>query len=399
MEQQNSNMVQNTERYEPQKEIFELTPRNVMKGIWGAVRVALIFISSVLIVAAICLNAVQYVDSHYISPVGVKDAPAQEIIVAKGMSINKISLLLEEKKLVRSAKVFKYLIDFSGFGSKIKAGHYILDGSMTMQEIMEKLAAGEEAMAVTTFTVPEGSTVEQIAALLQSQKIIPDTKKFLELCKTGKDFTKYGFVKNAISSANSAKRYYILEGYLFPAKYEIYVGATEEEIINKMLTKTNSILTDAVMARASQLGMTVDQVMTMASIIEREGKPDDFTRISAVFHNRLKAKMPLGSDVTVQYILKTSKIGLSSDDIAVNSPYNTYKNKGLPLGPISNPGQKAIEAAVNPDAQYVKDNYLYFVLTDPATGKLEFNKTKDAHDKAVAKYRPLWEAYDKAHNK
>ncbi len=399
MEHCNSNSSLPNEPYEPQHNAaLRLDARTVLQGFWGVARSALIFICSLLIVGSIGLYSYHYVDSHYISAPGSKAAPPQEIIIPKGMSLNKISLLLEDKQLVRSAKVFKYYVDFSGFGSRIKAGRYVLDGSMTVPEIMKKLAEGQPATAVTTFTIPEGSTVEQTAALLQKQKILTDTKKFLELCKSGTSFTKYAFVQDAIKSKNSSKRYYVLEGYLFPAKYEIYVGSTEEEIINKMLSKTNSVITDAMIARAKQLDMTVDQVLTLASIIEREGKTDDFTKISAVFHNRLKAKIALGSDVTVQYVLKTGKLSLSNDDIAVSSPYNTYKNKGLPLGPISNPGQKAIQAALHPDEQYVKEKYLYFVLTDPATGKLEFNKTKSAHDKAVRKYKPLWEAYDKEHN-
>ena len=400
MEQRNTTTAQAFERREPNEEPkLELTWHAALHGVWSFLRGIVIFLCSVLIVAAIGLFAYHYVNSHYITPPGAEEAPPQEIIVAKGMSLNKISLLLEDQKLVRSAKVFKYYVDFSGYSSKIKAGRYVLDGSMTMQQIMEKLAAGEDAMAITTFTIPEGSTVEQTAALLQKQKIITGTKKFLELCKTGKNFTKYAFINDAIKSKDSSKRYYILEGYLFPAKYEIYVGSTEEQIIDKMLAKTNSLITDSWMARAKQLNMSIDQVITMASIIEREGKTDDFTKVSAVFHNRLKAKMALGSDVTVQYVLKTSKLTLTDEDIAVSSPYNTYKNKGLPLGPISNPGQKAIQAALHPDEQYVKGKYLYFVLTDPATGKLEFNKTLAAHNKAVAKWKPLWEAYDKEHNK
>lgn len=399
MQQRNSNVTQGFGPYEPQNETaIRWDARTVLQGVWGFARTGLIFICSFLIIGAIGLYGYHYINSNYITPPGVSAAPPQEIIVAKGMSLNKISLLLEDKKLVRSAKVFKYYVDFSGYASKIKAGHYVLDGSMTLQQIMDKLAAGKDAAAVTAFTIPEGSTIEQTAALLQKQKIIVDSKKFLELCKAGKTYTKYAFIQDAIKSKDSAKRYYVLEGYLFPAKYEIYVGATEDEIIGKMLAKTNSVITDGMMARAKQLDMTVDQVLTLASIIEKEGKPDDFAKVSAVFHNRLKAKMALGSDVTVQYILKTSKLTLSNDDIAVSSPYNTYKNKGLPLGPISNPGQKAIHAALYPDEQYVKDKYLYFVLTDPATGKLEFNKTLAAHEKAVKKYRPLWEAYDKEHS-
>jgi UPF0755 protein len=302
MEQRNTQKNQITERYEPQQETdWTKVTRTTLQGVWGVARIFIMFFSSLMIVAAIGLFAYQYVNSHYLAPAVEKDAPAQQIIIAKGMSLNKIALLLEDKKLIRSSQVFKYLVDFSGFSSKIKAGYYVLNGSMSMQDIMEKLAQGQAASQVTTFIIPEGSTIEQTAAQLQSQKIITNTKKFLELCKTGTSFTKYSFVKDAIATANSSKRYYILEGYLFPAKYEIYVGATEEEIINKMLAKTDSVYGATYKTRARSLNMTMDQVITLASIIEKEGKPADFAKISAVFHNRLKTNMSLGSDVTAAY--------------------------------------------------------------------------------------------------
>jgi UPF0755 protein len=383
--------------YETQEEVgWGKVTRTTLQGVWSVARAAVIFLCSVMIVGAIGLYAYQYVDSHYIAPPG-GDSPAQEIIVSKGMSLNKIAVLLEGKKLVRSAQVFKYLVDFSGYGSKIKAGYYVLDGKMTMQQIMEKLAQGQEAQQVTTFTIPEGSTIEQIAALLQSQKIIPNTKKFLDLCKTGKDFTSYSFVKAAIATKNSSKRYYALEGYLFPAKYEIYVGATEEDIINKMLTKTNSVMNDANQLQAKHQGLTYDQVMTLASMIEREGKPDSFTKISAVFYNRLKVNMLLQSDVTVAYALKKSGFNLTKADTKVDSLYSTYKYKGLPLGPIANPGEKAITAALNPDEQTMKDGYLFFYVTEPETGKVEFYKTNADFEDGIAKAKPAWDAYKKKH--
>lgn len=403
MEQRNLRIKHDTvEETEPQEELnWGKLTRTTLQRVWSVVRAFLIFMSSLLIVCAMGVYAYQYVNSHYITPLGAKVAPPQEIIIAKGMSLNKISLLLEEKKLVRSGKVFKYLVDFSGYGSKIKAGYYVLDGSMTMQQIMDKLAKGREAMQVTTFTIPEGSTVEQAAAQLQSQKIIKNTKKFLELCKTGKNFTKYAAVKDAIATKNSSKRYYILEGYLFPAKYEIYVGATEEEIIGKMLTKSSQVMSDAYLARAKQLNMTVDQVITLASIIEKEGKPGDFAKISAVFHSRLKRAMTLGSDVTAAYAAHKTGFNLTQDDLNSPSLYNTRnsKNKGLPLGPISNPGLKAIEAALYPDEQTMADGYLYFYLTNPETGVIEYYKTQKAFRAGIAKYKPIWDAYNKKHGK
>ena len=131
-------------------------------------------------------------------------------------------------------------------------------------------------------------------------------------------------------------------------------------------------------------------------MIEKEGKADEFAKVSAVFHNRLEMGMELGSDVTVQYATNSEKMALTSEELSVNSLYNTYKNKGLPLGPICNPSTDAISAALYPDEQFLAQKYLYFCSTDPNGGGLHFSKTLEEHEKAVALYRPLWEEYDKS---
>ena len=141
----------------------------------------------------------------------------------------------------------------------------------------------------------------------------------------------------------------------------------------------------------------MDEVLTMASIIEREAKTEDFARVSAVFHNRLKKNMALGSDVTVNYLTGETRFILTTSELAIDSPYNTYVNKGLPLGPICNPSPDAISAALNPDAVFVAEQYLYFCAKDPASGELAFSKTLEEHNAAVAIYKPLWEAYDQEH--
>ena len=140
--------------------------------------------------------------------------------------------------------------------------------------------------------------------------------------------------------------------------------------------------------------MTVDEVITLASLIQKEAKEKDFAKVSAVFHNRLKTNSTLGSDVTVQYVLNSKKLNLSTEDIEVDSPYNTYKYPGLPPGPICNPGRAAIEATLWPDEDYIEQNMLYFCLADPNTNELVFAKTLEEHNQNVEKYRPLWEAYD-----
>ena len=140
--------------------------------------------------------------------------------------------------------------------------------------------------------------------------------------------------------------------------------------------------------------MTMDQVITLASMIEKEAKQADFARVSAVFHNRLRSGMTLGSDVTVKYATGTTRMSLTNSDLAVDSPYNTYRRAGLPLGPICNPSAQAIRAALYPDEDFVAQNYLYFCSKDPDTGELYFSRTLEEHEAAVRIYAPLWQAYD-----
>ena len=141
--------------------------------------------------------------------------------------------------------------------------------------------------------------------------------------------------------------------------------------------------------------MTMDEVFTLASMIEKEAKTAEFAKVSAVFHNRLKQNMTLGSDVTVKYASGSEKMALSNSDLAVDSPYNTYQHKGLPVGPICNPSMDAVIAALYPDEQYVAQKYLYFCSTDPSSGELHFSKTLEEHETVVAYWRSKWEEYDR----
>ena len=166
-------------------------------------------------------------------------------------------------------------------------------------------------------------------------------------------------------------------------------------MIEKMAVKMNSIFTQERIARAQELDMTIDEVITLASIIEKESRPEDFAKVSAVFHNRLNQGMKLQSCPTLQYALGIKRIVLTAEDIASDSPYNTYKYEGLPAGPICAPSEKAIDAALYPDETFLEDGYLYFVTKDPNSGELEFNIDGEAHEAAAEKYRPLWEEWDR----
>ena len=142
------------------------------------------------------------------------------------------------------------------------------------------------------------------------------------------------------------------------------------------------------------LGLSMDEVITLASLIQKEAKDADFTKTSAVFHNRLKKGMKLESDVTIHYVTGLRKMSLGNDDLDLSSPYNTYQVKGLPLGPICSPSKKAIEAALYPDETFIAENYLFFCSKEPESGELHFSRTKQEHDQAVKMYALLWREYD-----
>ena len=246
----------------------------------------------------------------------------------------------------------------------------------------------------TVITVIPGWTVQDIAAMLKDKGVFKDTDAFLALCKRGEGVSGYYFVEDALKTAHVADRKYLLEGYLAPNTYEIYTNATPAEILKKLLDQTDAVLTPEWQERASEIGLTVDQVLTLASLIEKEAKTPDFARVSAVFHNRLSEGMKLGSDVTIHYITGERRMALRDSDLAVQSPYNTYLYAGLPLGPICNPSSAAIQAALYPDETFIAEKYRYFCSKDPNTGELAFSKTLEEHNAAVAIYAPLWKKFD-----
>ena len=170
--------------------------------------------------------------------------------------------------------------------------------------------------------------------------------------------------------------------------------ASAEEIIRKLLSQTEAAFPVELQDRAEELGLTMDQTLTLASLIEKEAKESDFARVSAVFHNRLKANMRLESDVTIHYITGIRKMALADSDLTVSSPYNTYQVNGLPVGPICNPSPAAIRAALYPDETMIAEKYLYFCAKEPESGELYFSKTLDQHRRAVEAYAPKWQQYD-----
>ena len=364
--------------------------------LWRMLRAVLVFAASFVIVCGLVYTGYKQVDGMFFAPVDVDDASTVEFEVASGSSLSSVARKLEEAGLIRNHSVFKYMADLMGMGQKIQSGDYELNRAMSATEILDQLIAGDGKPLTMNITIIPGWTVEDVAAYLVEQKILKTKDEFLAACKTGESYNGYYFIEEMLKTASAGDRLYALEGYLSPNTYEIYTSSSADTIIKRLLSQTEAAYSISYDERAQELGMTMDEVFTLASMIEKEAKTADFARVSAVFHNRLKKGMTLGSDVTVKYVSGSEKMYLNAGDLDVDSPYNTYKRKGLPIGPICNPSMGAVVAALYPDEQYVAQKYLYFCSKDPSSGELYFSKTQEEHDAAVAMYRPLWEEYDRS---
>jgi UPF0755 protein len=262
---------------------------------------------------------------------------------------------------------------------------------MTMDEIIDLLAAGDGGRKIAKVTLTEGMTAEDMAQTLYEKEVFNSEERdeFLALCKAPGAFESYDFVEAVADSENVSQRRYVLEGYLFPDTYEIYLDAKPEDVVKKFLDRFNVIFTLEYGDRAEALGMSIDDVMALASMIEWEGLPQDFKKVSAVFHNRLAEEMPMQSGATLRYVTGLKKLFYTEEELAIESLYNTEKTLGLPLGPVCNPGKQAIEAALYPDEEYVEGKYIYFSNKAPDSGELVFARTLDEHHKNVEAYNEL----------
>lgn len=388
--------------------------------IWRAVRPIMIGMVSLIIILGMMLSGWNYVNGHYLMPVNEDDTTAVVFEIESGSSLTAIARNLEQAGLVRNKTVFKYMVDFKGLSGRIKAGAYNLSPNMTLDEIITELTSGS-APTERTITLIEGWTCEDIAEYLVAQGALKSTDEFLKLCDDTETFSSCYVVNELtenVSGDSISERKYALEGYLAPDTYNIYLNESAENIIRRLLNQSEKVISDIYelieQKKSNMLDpndteattddiklpgveLSRDEIYILASIIEKEAKPDDFSKVSAVFHNRLKEGMRLESCATVQYVLGTTRLALTDSDTSVDSPYNTYRISGLPTGPICNPSKAALYAAAFPDEDYLSDGYLYFCSKDPTSGELQFSKTYEEHQAAVEQYRPLWIEYDNAH--
>jgi UPF0755 protein len=282
-------------------------------------------------------------------------------------SFQQVAALLEREELIRSRLAFIWLARFQSADRKIQAGEFELNPSMTPAEILARLTMGQ--VVLHPLLIPEGLTMFQIADIFGQQGLV-DRQEALRLMKDP------AFIATLGIKADS------LEGYLYPDTYKFPKGVKPKDVITTMVEHLRQVYGPDLAERARELKMTQHEVLTLASVIEKEsGSNGEREEISAVFHNRLKKHIPLQSDPTVIYGLPNYDGNIHKKDLLSPSPYNTYRITGLPPGPIANPGIQAIRATLYPS----NSPALYFVSKNDGTH--QFSATLAEHNEAVEKYQ------------
>jgi UPF0755 protein len=289
------------------------------------------------------------------------------VYIPRGTTFSQVVNLVDEKGLIRSRLFFRAMAYYYSAPPQIKAGEYEFSQAMSPGEILQKLIRGE--VKAYGIVVPEGFTVRKIAARLAAQGLVGE-KEFLRLARDRE------FLATLKIPAASA------EGFLFPDTYNIDRTMDARTIMRIMSERFQAKVTGAMIEKARTQGLGLKQWVTLASVIEKEtGNKEEMPLVSAVFHNRLRIKMPLQSDPTVIYGIENFDGNLTRKDLERQNPYNTYLNRGLPPGPICSPGLDALQAVLNP----APVTYLYFVSRND--GSHQFSVTLAEHSRAVRKFQ------------
>ena len=347
-------------------------------------KIVYILTIGILIVAGIlAISGYNYVSAG-LKPLDKNDKKLVQVEVPSGSSNRQIGDILEEGEVIRDGMVFNFYTKFKNL-TNFQAGYYQFSPNMTLDQISKELQQGGSAEPLddaSKLTVPEGYDVDKIASLVAKKT---DFKKedFIKVMKDDKFFeqlkTQY---PDLLTDAGNAKDVrYRLEGYLFPATYNVHKNRSLEDLVTQMVDTTNQILTPYY-SQIKEKGLNVQEVMTLASLVEKEGiTQSDRKKIAQVFFNRIEAQMPLQSDISILYALGEHKEVVTIKDTEVDSPYNLYTNTGYGPGPFDNPSQEAILAVLDP----TENDYIYFVA-DISTGKVYYAKTYEEHMELVEKY-------------
>lgn len=319
------------------------------------------FTSSVVLVATIHLYIALFVPPS-------KERVWKEVEVQEGMSFKAIAAVLQKEGIIRFRGYFELLGRMEGISRKVRVGYYGLNTNMSMWDVLDALRNGK--IIEYQVIIPEGYNLYQIGWTLSNTPLISSPNEFINLVKNKE------YVRSLGIEADT------LEGYLFPDTYYFPKGIKLADIPKKMVQRYKAVFVDSYRSRAKEMGFTEHQIITLASIVEKEAKVSSERKvIAAVYLNRLNKKMKLQADPTAVYGTKAWVTNVTKQDLKRPSRYNTYLHKGLPPGPIANPGQGAILASLYPE----KVDYIFFVAQ--GDGSHYFSKEYKDHEKAIGRYR------------
>lgn len=336
-----------------------------MKGIGGTAVRALIYIAVVVAISTLLsVFAIRWANDVFAL---VKEEKTESIVIEENASLSEVSRLLGDKGLIRYPLIFRLYETFKHRNDEtplaFRPGTYEISSSLNYDQMISIIKL-KKTRTIVKLTIPEGYTVNEIIEFFLKEGI--GTRKGFEEAINEFPY-EYRFMEELNKLELSSDRRYRLEGYLFPDTYEFYTDSSEVAVIDKMLAAFEAKFQEPYYARVKEMGYNLDQIITMASLVQGEGYfASEFSDIAGVFYNRLKSWNPkyLNSDACIQYILNAHKEDLTQEDIRIDNPYNTYNHEGLPPSAICNPGWDAILAALYPETH----NYYYFVSdTDGST--------------------------------
>lgn len=334
-----------------------------------------------LVCIAVVVLAVTQIGRNWLVPANANDTQIVEVEIPEGTPVSTMGDILEEQGLIRSSSAFSLLVRVQGAAANLQAGVHDLSPSMTMPEIVAALQEGAEEAGMLKVTVNEGLTVDQIAEVVADSTSY-SAEDFLNLM-SNQEFLAQLVQQYPIltDSYNNPNVRYVLEGYLFPATYDVAQGETLESLVTQMVDKTNEVLSKY-QADIDASSYSLQDIMSIASLVEKEGQTtEDRKLIAGVFYNRLEQGMPIQSDISVLYALGTHKEMVTYDDLEVDSPYNLYTNAGLPPGPMNSPSEDAIAAALEP----TDNDYLYF-YANLKTGEVFYTDNYEQHQAWAQEY-------------